>query len=74
MNRNLIAIFCAVVGIAIALAAFYFAFFAAAARIPPGRELGMVGAVLGIACVLTCVAIGVVANRWAQRRPDNSTD
>jgi ABC-type antimicrobial peptide transport system permease subunit len=71
MNRNLIAILGAIAGIAAALAGFYIAFFAAAARIPPGRELGMIGAALGIACVLACVAIGFVANRWAQRRSDN---
>jgi hypothetical protein len=71
MNRNLIAILGAIVGIAAALAGFYFAFFAAAARIPPGRELGMIGASLGIACVLACVLIGFLAHRWAQRRPEN---
>jgi hypothetical protein len=71
MNRNLIAVLGAIAGIAAALAGFYFAFFAAAARIPPGRELGMIGAVLGIGCVLACAAIGFLAHRWAQRPPED---
>jgi hypothetical protein len=71
VNRNLIATLGAIVGIAAALAGFYFAFFAAAARVPPGRELGMIGASLGIACVLACAAIGFIAHRWAQRGRQN---
>lgn len=68
MNRNLIAALGAAVGIALVLAGFYFAFFAAAARIPPGRELGLIGAGLGIGSGLVCAAIGFVAYRWARRQ------
>ena len=69
MNRNLIATLGAAVGIAAMLAGFYFAFFAAAARIPPGRELGLVGAALGIGAGLACVGVVFVAQRWARRPP-----
>ena len=68
MNRNPVAIAVAVIGMAAVLAATYVAFFAMAARIPPGRVLGLLSASLMVGSGLLCAGIGYVANKWAQRR------
>src|SRR5882672_3255583 len=69
MNRNILASLGAVLGIAAVLFGTYLAFFALAARIPPGQVLGMIGAALGIGGALACAGIGFVANKWARRQP-----
>jgi hypothetical protein len=68
LNRNLIAALGAAAGMSAVFATFYFTFFAAAARIPPGRELGLIGAALGIGSGLACALIGYAAHRWARRQ------
>ncbi|HEX5127907.1 MAG TPA: hypothetical protein VFW00_14270 [Rhodocyclaceae bacterium] len=70
MNRNVVATLVAILAITLVLAGFYFAFFAVAARIPPGRELGMAGASLGLFSGVMCVAICFIAYRWTRRAQD----
>jgi hypothetical protein len=60
-----------VVCCAAVLAGTYFAFFAMAANIAPGRVLGMLSAAMMVGSGLFCAGIGYLANKWAQRRADN---
>jgi hypothetical protein len=70
VKRNTLAVLGATAGIAAMLAGFYFGFFAAASRIPPGPVLGLIGAALGVGCVLGCAGVAFFAHKWAHRRPN----
>ena len=57
-----------VFGIAGLITGGFFAFSFAAASIPPGEELGLIGAGLGAGVGLLSAAIGVVVDRRYSRR------
>ena len=69
MNRTAVAILVFVVAAGAILAGAYWAFFALAAQIAPGRTLGMISAALMVASGLACAGVGYLASKWAQK-PD----
>jgi len=72
MSRTGIAIIVSILAIAAVLAGTYEAFFALAARFPPGRTLGMISAALMVGSGLVCAGIGYAANKWVQRHSDRN--